>query len=151
MLILTESELKAIEKANKIMEKAALYQKQSMTNPLLVSQFLRSKIGFADVENFVVLYLDNQNALIECVIEAIGTIDRASVYPRNIAKGALIRNASTVILGHNHPSGITAPSQADFTITRRIQEALNLFNIKVLDHVIVAGGNSHSFAENGQI
>jgi DNA repair protein RadC len=79
----------------------------------------------------------------------MGTIDGAAVYPRELAKSALQRNAAAVILGHNHPSGITEPSSADRRITERIVSALGLLDIRVLDHVIVSTNNSFSFAEEG--
>jgi DNA repair protein RadC len=78
-----------------------------------------------------------------------GTIDSASVYPREVAKRALHHNAAAVIFAHNHPSGINTPSQADKHITDKLKKSLNLFDIRVLDHFIIGDGKPYSFAENG--
>ena len=80
-----------------------------------------------------------------------GTIDGASVYPREVVKAALRRNAAAVILAHNHPSGVAEPSQADRAITRRLTDALGLVDIRVLDHIVVGAGNTVSFAERAWI
>ncbi|MBG7617343.1 MAG: hypothetical protein IZT57_03090, partial [Chloroflexi bacterium] len=102
-------------------------------------------------EIFCVLYLTSQHQLIEVEELFMGTIDGAAVYPREIAKAALRRNAAAVILGHNHPSGTTEPSAADKRITERITSSLGLLDIRVLDHVIVATNGAFSFAEEGLI
>ena len=80
-----------------------------------------------------------------------GTLDSASVYPREVAKQALHHNAAAVIFAHNHPSGISEPSQADKNITLKLKEALALFDIRVLDHFIIGDGDPYSFAEHGLI
>jgi DNA repair protein RadC len=95
------------------------------------------------------LYLDNRNRVITCQELFRGTIDGASVYPREVVKEALAHNAAAVILVHNHPSGVAEPSQADELITRRLKQALSLVDIRVLDHVIVGDGACESFAERG--
>lgn len=151
MLILADKEKKILKQANAIFEKFSTYNAVEMTSPTLVINYLRGKIGFCDVEHFLVLYLNNQNHLIESVIESTGTIDAASVYPRNIAKRALELGACSVVLSHNHPSGICKPSQADRNITKKLQEGLRFLDINVLDHVIVSGGDSYSFAEMGEM
>jgi DNA repair protein RadC len=98
-------------------------------------------------ECFVVLFLTNQHQLISAVEMFTGTIDGASVYPREILKAALQLNAAAVILSHNHPSGITKASQADKNITVKVKDALNMVDIRTLDHIIVGGVDSFSFAE----
>lgn len=103
-----------------------------------------------DIEHFDVLFLDNQNRLTRHLNIAKGTIDACPVYPREIARKALLLNAKSVILAHNHPSGDTKPSSADKTITDRIHEALKLFDIGLLDHFIV-GNTVYSFAEHKQL
>ena len=100
-------------------------------------------------ELFAVLWLDNQNRLIAYEELFQGTIDGASVYPREVVKQALARNAAAVILAHNHPSGVAEPSQADQRLTRRLQAALELVDIRVLDHLVVGEGEIVSFAERG--
>jgi DNA repair protein RadC len=93
--------------------------------------------------------LDARHRLIEYVELFRGTIDGASVHPREVVKQALARNAAAVILAHNHPSGVCEPSQADELVTRRLREALQLVDIRVLDHMIVADNGCLSFAERG--
>jgi DNA repair protein RadC len=92
--------------------------------------------------------LDNQHRVIACDELFRGTIDGASVYPREVVKAALQYNAAALIMAHNHPSGISDPSQADRVITEKLKEALALIDVRVLDHFIV-GENVYSFAEHG--
>lgn len=120
-----------------------------LTSPALVRDFLAMKLGTLEHEVFCVAYLDNRHRLIEFVELFRGTIDGASVYTREVVKQALQLNAAAVIFAHPHPSGIAEPSQADELITRRLRESLALVEIRVLDHLIVAGGDVVSFAERG--
>lgn len=94
--------------------------------------------GSLDHEVFCSLYLDSRHRLIDFVEMFRGTIDGASVYPREVVKEALRRNAAAVIVAHNHPSGVAEPSQADELITRRLRDALGMVDIRVLDHLLVA-------------
>jgi len=96
-----------------------------------------------------VLYLDARHALLAFEDLFRGTLTQTSVYPREIVKAALARNAAAVIFAHNHPSGVAQPSQADELLTRNLREALALVDVKVLDHFIVAGNQAISFAERG--
>lgn len=100
-------------------------------------------------ESFVVLFLDMKNKLIECREMFRGTLSHTSVYPREVAKAALKCNAASVILAHNHPSGTVEPSNADRALTRVLRQAMELIDIRVLDHIIVAGSKIFSFAEHG--
>ena len=100
---------------------------------------------------FCCLYLDKRHRLIQFQELFRGTIDGASVHPREIVKQALQRNAAAVIIAHNHPSGVAEPSQADELITQRVKEALGLVDIRLLDHIIVGDGASVSLAERGLI
>ena len=95
------------------------------------------------------MYLDNRHRVISFAELFRGTIDGASVHPREVVKEALSRNAAAVILVHNHPSGLPEPSQADEFITRRLKDALALVDIRVLDHLVVGDGICESFAERG--
>ena len=122
-----------------------------LVSPEVTRDYLRLLLGEREHEIFCVIYLDNRNRVIECQELFRGTIDGASVYPREVVKEALSRNAAACILAHNHPSGVAEPSQADELITRRLKEALCLVDIRVLDHLIVAGGEVVSFAERGLI
>ncbi len=140
--------------ANEVLDKAAdilackYVQKDAFTSSEATRDFLRFKLGNNDREVFAVMLLDNQHQLIDYRELFFGTIDAAAVYPREIAKVALLENAAAVILAHNHPSGICEPSIADKNITKRLKEALALIDVRVLDHVIV-GESTYSFTEHG--
>jgi DNA repair protein RadC len=116
--------------------------------PSRTREFLRLKLGTLEHEVFAALFLDNRHRLVEYVELFRGTIDGASVYPREVVKEALARNAAALIFCHCHPSGQASPSQADELITRRLKDALALVDIRVLDHFIV-GETITSFAESG--
>ena len=123
----------------------------ALANPRATREFLRARLRDRDHEVFCCLFLDNRHRVI-CFDEVFrGTIDGASVHPREVVKLALARNAAAVILAHNHPSGVAEPSQADELITGRLREALALVDIRVLDHVVVGDGACVSFAERGVI
>jgi DNA repair protein RadC len=119
-----------------------------LTNPTQTVQYLRSRLRDHDYEVFACLMLDNRNRVIAFREMFRGTIDGASVYPREVVKQALADNAAAVILAHNHPSGISEPSQADIRITERLRKALALVDIRVLDHVIV-GDETTCLSEQG--
>jgi len=123
----------------------------AMDSPRAVREFLAIKLGALEHELFAVLLLDTRHRLIDYVELFRGTIDGASVHPREVVKLALARNAAALVLAHPHPSGAAEPSHADELITRRLREALALVDIRVLDHIIVAGGQAISFAERGLI
>lgn len=119
------------------------------TSPVVVKEYLTAKLAGLDVEVFAVLFLDSQHRLIEYVEMSQGTLNQASVYPREVAKAALQRHAAAVIMAHNHPSGNPEPSAADKALTTHLQKALALLDVRTLDHVIVAGQETASFAELG--
>lgn len=121
----------------------------SFTSPALVKEYLVAKLSGFEHEVFAVLFLDSQHRLIEYVEMFRGTIDSASVYPREVIKEALRLNAAAVIISHNHPSGNPEPSSADKALTARLKEALALVDVRTLDHIIVAGADTTSFAERG--
>lgn len=123
----------------------------SFTSPTAVKEYLRAKLAGFEHEVFAVLFMDTQHRLIEYAEMFRGTIDGASVYPRELVKEALRLNAAAVIISHNHPSGNPEPSGADRALTQRLKEALGLVDVRVLDHVIVAGTDTTSFAERGLI
>ena len=122
---------------------------EAFTSPQVAKDYLKVMLGVEEREHFVVMFLDNQHKLIKAEKMFSGTIDGASVYPREVVKAALNNNAAAVILGHNHPSGSLDASQADKKITKRIKEALEIVDIRVLDHIIVCHNHTYSFAENG--
>ncbi|MBB6092554.1 DNA repair protein RadC [Povalibacter uvarum] len=121
----------------------------TLANPCATKEFLRMRLRDLPHEVFCCVYLDNRNRVIGFDELFRGTIDGASVHPREVVKEALSRNAAAVILAHNHPSGVAEPSQADELITRRLKQALALVDIRVLDHLIVGDGVCESFAERG--
>lgn len=130
---------------------AAKYKREgTFTNPTNVKEYLKLKLGAHDREVFAVMFLDNQHQLIEFEELFFGTIDAASIYPREVVKAALNYNAAAVVFAHNHPSGIAEPSQADRRITQRLVDALKLVDIRVLDHIVV-GEDCVSFAEKGWV
>jgi DNA repair protein RadC len=117
--------------------------------PETVQAFLCSKIGHLEHEAFWCLWLNAQNRLIVAEEAFRGTITESRVYPRELVKRALAVNAAAVIFAHNHPSGATEPSKADETLTKGLQQALALVDVKVLDHFVVAGNQATSFAKRG--
>ena len=121
----------------------------AMSSPSIVREFLTMKLGTLEHETFVAMLLDSRHRLIDYVELFRGTIDRASVHPREVVKLALARNAAALVLAHPHPSGAAEPSQADELITRRLKEALALVDIRLLDHIIIAGGDAISFVDRG--
>jgi len=120
-----------------------------ISNPRHTRDYLRLQLAPYEHEIFAILFLDNRHRVIEFVPLFRGTIDGASVHPREVVKEALRRNAAAVILAHNHPSGVAEPSNADELITTRIRDALALVDIRVLDHLVVTGNDIVSFAERG--
>lgn len=121
----------------------------AFTSPTVVKEYLTAKLAGFDVEVFAVLFLDSQHRLIEYVEMFQGTLNQASVYPREVAKAALYHHAAAVIVSHNHPSGNPEPSAADIALTTHLKKALALLDVRMLDHVIVAGQETVSFAERG--
>ncbi len=118
-------------------------------SPTMVKDYLRAKLDGFEHEVFAVLFLDTRHRLIEDVELFRGTIDGASVHPREVVKEALRCNAAAAVLAHNHPSGNPEPSSADKALTRRLKEDLALIDVRTLDHVVVAGQVTASFAERG--
>jgi len=121
----------------------------ALTSPEITSAYLSAHLRGYSYEVFACLFLDNQHRVIQLDELFRGTIDGASVYPREVVKQALSYNAAAVIFAHNHPSGISEPSQADKQITDKLKQALALFDIRVLDHFIIGDGLPYSFAEHG--
>ena len=138
----------ALELGRRYLE-SALKHGEVLANPRATRDFLKIQLRGLAHEVFACLFLDNRHRVI-CFEEMFrGTIDGASVYPREVVKRALQLNAAALILAHNHPSGVAEPSQADRNITRRLAEALALVDIRVLDHIVVGDGELVSFAERG--
>ena len=123
----------------------------TMSSPQAVKDYLLLEIGVLEHEVFCVLFLDAQHRIIELKQMFRGTVTQTSVYPREVVKAALARNAASVMLAHNHPSGTPEPSESDLLLTRALVQALALVDVRILDHFVVAGHEVHSFAEHGQL
>lgn len=120
-----------------------------LSTPVVVKQYLRLALQTEDREVFFAMFLDNGMRLIEGVVMFVGTLTQTAVYPREVARKALSLNAAAVIIAHNHPSGNPTPSAADERLTKHLRSALELIEVRVLDHVVIAGAHSTSFAESG--
>jgi DNA repair protein RadC len=144
----TDQEQQIISQALSILE-SKIISGAALTSPAEATSFLKLQMAGLGHEVFVVVFLNTQHAVIEVEEMFRGTIDAASVFPREVAKRALELNAKAVIFSHNHPSDTAEPSQADIAITNRLQAALDLFEIIVLDHIIVTKSKTVSFAERG--
>jgi len=129
----------------------ALVRGEPMSSAELAAKFLQARLGCYAHEVFACLFLDTRHRVIGFEELFRGTLDGASVHPREVVKRTLAYNAAAVILAHNHPSGVAEPSPADEAITQRLAEALQLIEVRVLDHFIVAPGAWLSFAEKGLI
>jgi DNA repair protein RadC len=123
--------------------------RDALSSPRAVRDYLRLALAGREQEVFVLLLLDAQHRVIACEELFKGTLTQTSVYPREVVKCALRHNAAAVIFAHNHPSGVAEPSHADEILTRSLKTALALVDIQVLDHFIVAGTRTLSFAERG--
>jgi DNA repair protein RadC len=117
-------------------------------SPTDAADFLRMRLGGLPHEEFHVLWLDNRHRILDCQRLFTGTIDGASVHPREVLRAALEINASAAILAHNHPSGVAEPSTADRAITLELRDTLRLIGVRILDHLIV-GGECTSMASRG--
>ena len=122
-----------------------------MSSPQVLRDWLRLHCAGLQHEVFLVLYLDAHHRLIEAEELFRGTLTQTSVYPREVVKGALTRNAAALALAHNHPSGEAEPSRADELLTQTLKSALGLVDVRIIDHFIVAGDKVVSFAELGLI
>ena len=120
-----------------------------VTNPADTRNYLSLRLAEREAEVFCVMFLTNRHRVIAFEEMFQGTIDGASVHPREVVKAALRLNAAAVILAHNHPSGVAEPSRSDEAITRRLRDALALVDVRVLDHLIVGGSEITSLAERG--
>ena len=141
----TEAEL--IAQASAILE--TRLRGEPLSSPEASKEFLRLKLAPLEHEVFACLFLDNRHRVIAFETLFRGTIDGASVYPREVVKTALHHNAAAVIFSHNHPSGVAQPSRADEQLTRRLIDALALIDVRVLDHIVASTEGTVSFAERG--
>lgn len=150
VLKLTTLDDQILEQALKILTTRLKKPGQIFNNPTDVKIFLTSQLALKENEVFAVMYLNNKNALIEYREEFRGSVSKCAVHIRPILQRALNLNAAALILTHNHPRGDVDPSEADRMITRELKEAANIFDIRILDHIIVGGDDKllqYSFAE----
>ncbi|GLQ87238.1 JAB domain-containing protein [Dyella flagellata] len=146
----TQTEEYAVLAAAENILKRKLQRQGGIRNPMDAADYLRIRLGGLPHEEFHVLWLDSRHCILDCQRLFMGTIDGASIYPREVVRAALDVNASAAILVHNHPSGATDPSAADRIITKELQDALRLISVRVLDHLIV-GAECVSMASLGYL
>ena len=137
------------EVAEAYIDKTKSLMGTAIRSPADTEAFLHARLMGLEHEQFCVIYLDNRHRVIDYQELFRGTIDGTSVYPREVVKEALARNAAAIILAHNHPSGVAEPSQADERITKRLKAALEMVDIRVLDHVIIGKDSCTSLAGRG--
>lgn len=142
------SDADVVAAAKAILDKK-IGRRDVIKSPETAKDYLAVQMGAYEREVFTVIFLDAQNRVIECREMFQGTLTQTSVYPREVVKLALTLNAASLILAHNHPSGVCEPSRADEALTQTLKAALSLIDVRVLDHMVVAGGTVLSFAERG--
>jgi DNA repair protein RadC len=140
----------ALELGRRYLE-AGLRRADALTSPEATRRYLKLQMQAYDREVFACLFLDNRHRVIAFEPLFFGTIDTASVHPREVLKAALRHNAAALILTHNHPSGVAEPSRADEQLTQRLKDALAIVDIRILDHVVVGDGDPVSLAERGLV
>jgi DNA repair protein RadC len=128
---------------------ASLERGDALTNPALTRRFLVSRLRHLDREVFLGLFLDNRHRVVACEELSVGTLDGATVHPREVVRRALALNAAALIVAHNHPSGVAEPSTADAAVTLRLRDALALVEVRLLDHFVVGDDEPVSLAERG--
>lgn len=144
------AQLQAVLEMAKRHQWQTLNRQTQLSSPADTLEFLRARLRDCRQEVFACLFLDTRHRIIKYEELFRGTIDSSAVYPREIIEQVLGCQASAVIFSHNHPSGFAQPSQADVEITLKLQKALKLIDVRMLDHIIIADNDSYSFAENGR-
>ena len=130
---------------------AELRTGEPLSDPAASARYLKSRLGGYPYEVFACLFLDNRHRVIEFEELFRGSIDGASVHPREVVRRCLAHNAAAIIVAHNHPSGVAEPSAADRAITQRLREALELIDVRLLDHFVIGSGTPTSLAQRGWI
>lgn len=149
LLRMTEDDQALVDQAIRCLEKQYLVKSDVMTSPDATRAYLKLRLYALEYEVFSVLFLDNRHRVI-CYEELFrGTIDGASVHPREIVRRVIETNAAAVIFAHNHPSGVAEPSPADLSLTQKLKNALLMIDVRVLDHIVIGDVESVSFAERG--
>lgn len=134
-----------------VKESSILYQKRSVCSPRDGYELLKQFLDDKDREHFIVVSLDTKNQPVSINVCHIGSLNASIVHPREVMKSAILSNAASIIVGHNHPSGKTEPSRDDIEVTKRLVEAGKIIGIEVLDHIIVGEGTFTSLKEKGYI
>lgn len=148
-LLESSSDEAVLKRAEQILLARLSDHRISLKEPADAAAYFKVRIGTLDREQFEALWLDQQHRVLHTETLARGTLNEASVYPREVIKAALNVSAAAVIFAHNHPSGVAEPSWADRALTRRLKDALALLDIRVLDHFVITANDSVSFAERG--
>lgn len=144
-------QLQAVMEMSRRYMESTLTRGDALVNVQTTKQYLQQQLRAYPYEVFACLFLDNKHRMIKFEELFRGTLDGATIYPREVVKQALSHNAAAVIFAHNHPSGLAQPSEADYQITQRLKTALELIDIRVLDHIVIGDGESVSFAELGKL
>lgn len=144
-------EILAIAELHRRVALDAMQKRTLLNQPKLVKDYCIAQLGSLPVEHCLALYLNTQFQLITAEEVSRGTLNQASVYPREIARAALRHHAAALILAHNHPSGTTTPSQADLRLTQHLKQALALIDVQLLDHLVITRHSAYSLAEHGQL
>lgn len=145
------TQLKAVVELSHRYLKVKMTKENYLTSPTLTHHYLANRLMDKDREIFMVIFLDNQNHVINCEEMFVGTYNCVEVHPREVARKALQSNAAALILAHNHPSGLAEPSQADRALTKKIEQVCELIDVRVIDHLVIGKGEYVSFAERGWI
>jgi len=140
-----------LEMSKRYLAEQLIHQGSALTSSQATRDYLISELRHETREVFAVLFLDNQHQVLKFERLFFGTLDAAAVYPRVVVEQAIKHHAAAVILAHNHPSGVAEASIADKHITQKLEQALQLIDVRVLDHMIIAGHQCYSFAEHGEI
>jgi len=143
------AQLQAVLEMSRRYLAAKIEERDLLSNPEATRAYLKARLYHHGREVFACIFLDNRHRVIRCEELFLGTIDAASVHPREVVRRALELQAAAVIFAHNHPSGVAEPSQSDIKITLRLKEALGLVDVAVLDHLIVGDGDATSLRERG--
>jgi DNA repair protein RadC len=149
--MLSKSEKAIVDLAIAILDSHLRNTGAALTSPMAARNFIRLQVEQLEQEVFGVIFLDTQHRMLACEILFRGTLDRTMVYPREVAKRALELNCSKFLCYHNHPSGMSEPSEADRQITDHLKKALGLFDIGLLDHLVIGKNEITSLAERGWI
>ena len=146
---LTRAEAATVARAVGILKRRLLKNGANLSSPNAARSYLAMQYGHLQVEVFSAIWLDSQNRVLAIEEISRGTITQTSVFPREVVRSALHHNAAGVIFAHNHPSGAAEPSDSDQLLTYTLSDALDLIDVRVLDHFVVGGNTALSFAERG--